>query len=74
MIKKKTLQIHIRKEFLNKESCLAEARRILAEKLLDDMTEEQIAPFKEKVADVKADFLSKFDDDALAAFGIELEK
>ena len=43
MIKKKTLQIHIRKEFLNRESCLAEARRILAEKLLDGMTEEQIA-------------------------------
>ena len=41
---------------------------------VDVLTEEQIAPFKEKVADVKAEFLSKFDDDALAAFGIELEK
>ena len=38
---------------------------------VDVLTEEQIAPFKEKVADVKADFLSKFDADALAAFGIE---
>ena len=41
---------------------------------VDVLTEEQIAPFKEQVADVKAEFLSKFDDDALAAFGIELEK
>ena len=38
---------------------------------VDVLTEEQIAPFKEKVADVKKEFLSKFDADALAAFGIE---
>ena len=38
---------------------------------VDVLTEEQIAPFKEKVADVKAEFLAKFDADALAAFGIE---
>ncbi len=38
---------------------------------VDVLTEEQIAPFKELVAGVKADFLSKFDADALAAFGIE---
>ena len=38
---------------------------------VDVLTEEQIAPFKEKVAGVKAEFLSKFDADALAAFGIE---
>ncbi len=38
---------------------------------VDVLTEEQIAPFKEKVADVKAEFLAKFDPSALAAFGIE---
>ena len=38
---------------------------------VDVLTEEQIALFKDKVASVKADFLSKFDADALAAFGIE---
>ena len=38
---------------------------------VDVLTEEQVALFKEKVADVKADFLAKFDADALAAFGIE---
>ena len=38
---------------------------------VDVLTEEQIAPFKEAVAGVKADFLAKFDADALAAFGIE---
>ena len=38
---------------------------------VDVLTEEQIAPFKEKVADVKKDFLAKFDAEALAAFGIE---
>ncbi|MBO5556164.1 MAG: DctP family TRAP transporter solute-binding subunit [Oscillospiraceae bacterium] len=38
---------------------------------VDVLTEEQIAPFKERVADVKKDFLAKFDADALAAFGIE---
>ena len=38
---------------------------------VDVLTEDQIALFKEKVVDVKADFLAKFDADALAAFGIE---
>ena len=38
---------------------------------VDVLTEEQLAPFKEKVADVKAEFLAKFDPSALAAFGIE---
>ena len=38
---------------------------------VDVLSEDQIALFKEKVADVKADFLSKFDTSALAAFGIE---
>ncbi|MCR5088127.1 MAG: DctP family TRAP transporter solute-binding subunit [Oscillospiraceae bacterium] len=38
---------------------------------VDVLTEDQIALFKEKVADVKAEFLAKFDADALAAFGIE---
>ncbi len=38
---------------------------------VDVLTEEQVALFKEKVVDVKADFLGKFDADALAAFGIE---
>jgi hypothetical protein len=38
---------------------------------VDVLSEDQIALFKEKVADVKADFLSKFDASALAAFGIE---
>ena len=38
---------------------------------VDVLTEDQVALFKEKVVDVKADFLAKFDADALAAFGIE---
>ncbi len=38
---------------------------------VDVLTEEQLAPFKEKVADVKAEFLAKFDPSALSAFGIE---
>ena len=38
---------------------------------VDVLTEEQVAAFKEKVADVKADFLAKFSPEALAAFGIE---
>ena len=38
---------------------------------VDVLTEEQVAVFRDKVADVKADFLAKFDADALAAFGIE---
>jgi len=38
---------------------------------VDVLTEEQLALFKEKVADVKAAFLAKFDAEALAAFGIE---
>ena len=38
---------------------------------VDVLTEDQVALFKEKVADVKAEFLAKFDESALAAFGIE---
>ena len=38
---------------------------------VDVLTEDQVALFKEKVEDVKAEFLAKFDESALAAFGIE---
>ena len=38
---------------------------------VDVLTEDQVALFKEKVADVKSEFLAKFDESALAAFGIE---
>ena len=38
---------------------------------VDVLTEEQVALFKEAVADVKADFLAGFDASAKAAFGIE---
>ena len=38
---------------------------------VDVLTDEQIQLFKDKVADVKAEFLAKFDAEALAAFGIE---
>ncbi|MBQ9250634.1 MAG: DctP family TRAP transporter solute-binding subunit [Oscillospiraceae bacterium] len=38
---------------------------------VDVLTEDQVALFRDKVADVKAEFLAKFDADALAAFGIE---
>ena len=38
---------------------------------VDVLTEEQVALFKEAVADVKADFLAGFDAIAKAAFGIE---
>ena len=41
------------------------------EEQYQSLTDEQLQLFKDKVADVKAEFLAKFDAEALAAFGIE---